>query len=147
MLKFSSISFTVLDPTYERFSIKPVIRYQFINLSPTWLSKTHLHDGWGDPPHVTSPIWGATPPCEQALTESLNNTNNPRVFPYISHNYRYASPQRVWFLSLLVWNWLWFSRELRECMDVVIVSIPNEYERKRNNVNSKCIWRNFLLAL
>ena len=31
--EFYGILFTVLDPTYERFSIKPVIRYQFINLS------------------------------------------------------------------------------------------------------------------
>ena len=190
MFKFSSILFTVLDPTYESCSIKLIIRYQFINLSPAWLSKTskwscwasnvlkahlsngpgsktssllrtclhggggpqvgevtclggvthlsliliwsHLHDGCGDLPNVTSPIWCPTPLCEQALTESLDKTNNPRVFPYKSHNYRYASPQRVWFLSLLVCNWLWLSRELRECMDIVIVSIPNEYERKTN---------------
>ena len=29
-------------------------------------------------------------------------------------------------LPILVWNRVWFSRELRECMKVFIVSIPNE---------------------
>ena len=28
---------------------------------------SHLHDSWGDPPHVTSPIWGPPPSCKQAL--------------------------------------------------------------------------------
>ena len=46
MLKLSSILFTVLDPTYERFSIKLVIRYQFINLTPAWLSKTSTWSCW-----------------------------------------------------------------------------------------------------
>ena len=27
---------------------------------------SHLHDRWGDPPRVTSPIWGPSPPCKQA---------------------------------------------------------------------------------
>ena len=26
-----------------------------------------LHGRWGDPPHITSPIWGPPPPCKQAL--------------------------------------------------------------------------------
>ena len=34
-------------------------------LSIIW---SRLHDRWGDPPHVTSPIWGPPPQCEQALT-------------------------------------------------------------------------------
>ena len=25
---------------------------------------------WGDPPHVTSPIWGSSPPCKQVLRKS-----------------------------------------------------------------------------
>ena len=25
------------------------------------------YDRWGDPLHVTSPIWGSAPPCKQAL--------------------------------------------------------------------------------
>ena len=29
-------------------------------------------------------------------------------------------------LFILVWNRVWFSRELRECTNVFIVSIPNE---------------------
>ena len=55
--------------------------------------------------------------------------------------YRYVPPQRVWFLRffcllkriytllILVWNRVWFSRELPECKNallVFVVSIPNE---------------------
>ena len=35
-------------------------------------------------------------------------------------------------MLILVWNQVWFSRELRECMGIFIVSIPNEEERKKN---------------
>ena len=35
-------------------------------------------------------------------------------------------------MLILVWNQVWFSRELRECMNIFIVSIPNEEERKKN---------------
>ena len=28
---------------------------------------SRLHDRWGDPPRVTSPIWGPPPPCKQTL--------------------------------------------------------------------------------
>ena len=31
------------------------------------LIRSRLHDRWGDPPHVTSPIWGPRPPCKRAL--------------------------------------------------------------------------------
>ena len=34
-------------------------------LSIIW---SRLHDRWGDPPHVTSPIWAPPPQCKQALT-------------------------------------------------------------------------------
>ena len=34
--------------------------------------------------------------------------------------------KRVQTLPILVWNRVWFSRELRECMKVLIVSIPTE---------------------
>ena len=38
-----------------------------------------------------------------------------------------------WALPIVVdWNRVWFLRELRECMNVFIVSIPNESERKGN---------------
>ena len=51
--------------------------------------------------------------------------------------YMYGPPHRVGFLRrfglktvytllILVWNRVWFSRELWECMNVFIVSIPNE---------------------
>ena len=57
--------------------------------------------------------------------------------------YRYVPPGRVGYLRrfglktgivlpILVWNRDWFSRELRECMNVFIVSILNEWERTRN---------------
>ena len=32
----------------------------------------------------------------------------------------------VYTLPILVWNRVWFSRELRQCMNVFILSIPNE---------------------
>ena len=34
--------------------------------------------------------------------------------------------------KFFLWNRLWFMRELRECRDVFIVSIPSEKERNRN---------------
>ena len=34
--------------------------------------------------------------------------------------------KRVYTLPILVWNRVWFLRELRECMNVFIISIPNE---------------------
>ena len=51
--------------------------------------------------------------------------------------YRYVPPHQVGFLhhfglktgihiAILVWNRVWFSGELRECMKVFIISIPNE---------------------
>ena len=52
--------------------------------------------------------------------------------------YKYVPPQRVGFATVLVcvliliWNQVWFSRALRQCLDVFIVSIPNEQERMRN---------------
>ena len=50
---------------------------------------------------------------------------------------RYVPPPRVWFLGLfclkkfihfahLVWNRVWFSRELRERMNIFIVSVLNK---------------------
>ena len=39
---------------------------------------------------------------------------------------RYVPPQRVGFLPILVLNWVWFSRKLRERMNVLIISIPHE---------------------
>ena len=44
--------------------------------------------------------------------------------------------KRVWTLIILVWNRVWFLREPRECTNVFLVSIPNEYERK-SHANSK----------
>ena len=39
-----------------------------LSISSLILICSRLHDRWGDPPHVTSPIWGPPPPCKQALT-------------------------------------------------------------------------------
>ena len=48
----------------------------------------------------------------------------------------------MYTLPILVWNRVWVPRELRECMNVFIVSIPNE---KENYANSKWIdLNNFL---
>ena len=71
--------------------------------------------------------------------------------------YGYVPPQRVWFLGLLVWkqvytspNFVWnrvlFSKELWECMNVFIVSIPNELERKKN-MPIQNLWRILFLLL
>ena len=38
----------------------------------------------------------------------------------------FAVWKRVYTLPILLWNRVWFSRELRDCMNVFIVSIPNE---------------------
>ena len=64
----------------------------------------------------------------------------PLYKPYI-----YVPPQMVGFLCrcglkkgilytlpILVWNRVRFSRELRDCMNVFILSIPNVVKRKRN---------------
>ena len=53
------------------------------------------------------------------------------VLPYISH-IGMCRPIGWGFCAILVWIRVWFSRELRACMNVFIVSIPNEWERKRN---------------
>ena len=41
-----------------------VTRLSILSLFLIW---SRLHVRWGDPPHVTSPIWGPPPPCKQAL--------------------------------------------------------------------------------
>ena len=56
--------------------------------------------------------------------------------------YRYVPPQRVgvfapYTLSILVWNLVWFSRELRECLNLFIV-----YRKKDKYANSKWMLRN-----
>ena len=90
-----------------------------------------LHDRWGDPPHDTSPTWGPPPPYPTIS----------RVFPYISHNYRYVSPRRAWFCSLFglkmgLIHFAHFGLELGMVLEGttgeygdIVVSIPNEYQR------------------
>ena len=38
--------------------------------------------------------------------------------------------KRVYTLPILVWNRVWFSGELRECVNVFIIAIPNEYKKE-----------------
>ena len=40
---------------------------------------SRLHDGWGDPPHLNSPIWGPPPPCKQAVRACLHVGGGFRV--------------------------------------------------------------------
>ena len=47
--------------------------------------------------------------------------------------YRYVPPQRVWFLTIMVLNRVWFSREPREGINIFVA--PNEYQRKRSIQN------------
>ena len=64
------------------------------------------------------------------------------VFPYISHVgicaskgvilAPFSSEKGHRLCPFYVWNRVWFSRELRECMNVFIVSIADELQRKRN---------------
>ena len=63
---------------------------------------------------------------------------SPGVLPYISHNYKYVLPQRGWFLHCSglktgtdfshfgLESAMRSSRELRECMNALFISIPNE---------------------
>ena len=62
------------------------------------------------------------------------------VLPYI---YAVLIWKRVYTLLILDWNRVGFSREERASMNIFIVSIPNEEERKRNtgNTNSKWLWK------
>ena len=45
--------------------------------------------------------------------------------------------KRVYTLSILVWNLVWFSKELRECLNLFIV-----YRKKDKYANSKWMLRN-----
>ena len=55
-----------------------------------------LHDRWGHPPRVTSPVWGPTPPCKQALR------NNPGVSGFIRRwsDQRRGNPLKTFDLKL-----------------------------------------------
>ena len=67
-----------------------------------------------------------------------------RVPPYISHiriclgmfhpsGFGFCSvsvQKQVYTLLILVWNRVWFSRELWGCINVIVISIPNEWERR-----------------
>ena len=74
---------------------------------------------------------------------------------YLYKSYSYAPPQRVGILRrfglktgiglpILVWSRVWLSRELRECMKVFIVSIPNEYPGKRERIGNGILRNRFV---
>ena len=53
------------------------------------------------------------------------------------------------FCAVSVWNRVWFSKEPRECINVFVLSIPNESERKnnmrfRNGFQKSFCWRSYL---
>ena len=86
---------------------------------------------------------------------SQNCYNNSRPITLeIFEPYRYVPPQSVGFLGrfgenghrfcpLWAGNRMWFTKELRLCINVFVVSIPSEWERKWNvYANSKWILRN-----
>ena len=54
----------------------------------------------------------------------IAKVNTRGVLPYISHIGMCRPKGHV--LPILVWNRVWFTKELRECLNVFIVSIPNE---------------------
>ena len=60
---------------------------------------------------------------------------------------RFGLKKGIPALPILLWNRIWFLRELRECMNVFIVSIPKWVRKKEKYTNSKWIWRIFLFAL
>ena len=60
---------------------------------------------------------------------------------------RFGLKKGIQALPILLWNRIWFLRELRECMNVFIVSIPKWVRKKEKYTNSKWIWRIFLFAL
>ena len=64
-----------------------------LSILKTW---SLLHDRWGHRPRVTSPIWGPTPPCKQALR------NNPRVSGFIRRwsDQRRGNPLKTFDLKL-----------------------------------------------
>ena len=80
------------------------------------------------------------------------------VLPYISHVgmccpkgygfWVFLVRKRVKALSILAWNQVWFSRELRKHVNIFILSILNEEERTRNmriqNAFEEmfCLWSN-----
>ena len=75
-------------------------------------------------------------PYRPKTTKADIKSWNPGVTP-LYKPYSYMPPYRVGFLrrfglktgihfAHFVWNRVWFLRELRECMNVFIISIPNE---------------------
>ena len=61
-----------------------VTHLSFLSVILIW---SRLHDRWGDPPHVTSPIWGPPPSCKQALKLiNLKRTTKPTTV-YFRNNF------------------------------------------------------------
>ena len=64
--------------------------------------RSRLHVRWGDPPHVTAPIWGPPTPCKQALKGQEFN-----LFPFLSTLGESSLPaihhELIWSLKLYDW--------------------------------------------
>ena len=55
--------------------------------------------------------------------------------------------KRVYTMFILFWSRSWFSRELRERMNVVILSIPNEKERNTSNMRIRNAFEYFVVVV
>ena len=137
-------------------------------------------DGWNIPvgPDQNGPFllisnrisgilgWMESAPVKVDYTSSWSVLLTRGLLPYISYigmsrpiGSRFCAVlvwKRVYTLPILVCNRVWFSRVLSERMNVFIVSIPNEQERKKNTrirkafedffclrIKSKKWWRDF----
>ena len=94
---------------FAAFSVNPQICWIHIYCSFNSDDETAVHTG-GHPLYAT---WVCAAPKGMVFVP-----------------FRYENGYGV--CSCLVWNWVWFSRKLRKCMNVFIVSIPNEPESKSN---------------
>ena len=127
-------------------------------------------DGWNIPigPNQNGPFllisnrisgilgWMESAPVKVDYTSSWSVLLTRGLLPYISHigmcrpiGSRFCAVlvwKRVYTLPILVWNRVWFSSVLSERMNVFIVSIPNEQERKKNTRIRNAFEEFFLFA-
>ena len=66
LLTFITLHAKLKNPHATPASLGGVTGLSILSLILIW---SRLHDRWGDPPHVTSPICGPQPPCKQALSQ------------------------------------------------------------------------------
>ena len=97
-----------------------VIRFGGVNrlsIKSLILIWSRLHDRWGDPPHVTSPIWSPPPPCKQAL--SFLNFQSGEVSWKI---------KRLHFA--IITSFPWYIHSLTLALDQSARSKPLSYSKK-----------------